>query len=374
MLGALCLEDGFVAYGELRNYFKDVAGEVVFTTGMTGYEDSLTDPSYCGQILVFSYPLVGNYGIPPASGQSPGITVRGIVVRDLWEGPVPPRHEALTRALARAGRPVLCGVDTRRLVLHLRERGVQNGVIARVPEGGLSPGDLAKLAAEASGYDMSRVVDEVACKGATVAEPSGPVRGTCVVVDLGTKADITRALLDEGYKVVRVPPRTSPAHIAAYGPSFVLFSPGPGNPEDNPVVMETARALLGRVPLLGICLGHQIIARAAGARITRLKYGHHGANHPVKSLRDGKVFVSSQNHVYAVDDAGLPPGVAVTYRNATDGTIEGLEIRENGKLLAYTVQFHPEGGPGPRYPGFLKVLEQIESEGGAFDAETSRNQ
>lgn len=138
-----------------------------------------------------------------------------------------------------------------------------------------------------------------------------------------------------------MPPRTSPRDIAAHRPSFVLFSPGPGNPEDNPAAMEIARTLLGKAALLGICLGHQIIARAAGARITKLRYGHHGANHPVKSLRDGKVFASSQNHVYVVDDIGLPADVAVTYRNATDGAIEGLEIREDGSLLAYTVRFHP---------------------------------
>jgi carbamoyl-phosphate synthase small subunit len=387
MRGVLCLEDGFFIQGHLLNYARETPGEVVFSTGMTGYEEALTDPSFCGQILVFAFPMIGNYGMPPGSGQSGSVMVRGIVARDVWDterawpaalrlsqatGPpdvirreAPP--ESLPRALAKHGCPVLYGLDTRALVLHLREHGAQKGVISAVPETGLGPREVTGLVERAARYDMRRVVEEVSCKEVALLEKGASPRGTCVLVDFGVKTAIVSALLDMGFRVYRVPPSTPAGQVMSFRPDSVIMSNGPGDPGDNVLAIETARGLLGKVPLFGICLGHQVIAIAAGARITKLKYGHHGGNHPVKDQKTARVFVSSQNHNYTVDDAGLPANVCVTYRNVNDGTVEGLEVRDDRDVLASSIQFHPEGAPGPGYPQFWGCLAGVQG-GGARNA------
>jgi len=359
MRGVLCLEDGFSVQGELLNHHGETFGEVVFFTGMTGYEDALTDPSYCGQILVFTFPMIGTYGLPPGSGQSPRMMVRGMVARDIWDGPADDSVTPLRCGLEAGGCPAIYGVNTRELVLHLRTHGCKKGVIATIPKEGLGPEEVARLSSRAAVFDMRRVVEEVACKQVEVEGEHGPVQGTCVLVDFGVKSRITKELLDLGYRVVRVPPETTARDILAWNPACVMLSNGPGDPEDNLRSIETAGALLGEVPLFGICLGHQIIAKAAGARIIKLKYGHHGANHPVKDLGTGRAFVTSQNHNYAVDDGSLPPNASITYRNLNDGTVEGMEIRSQagGKVLAASLQFHPEGAAGPLYQQFWARLE-----------------
>ena len=363
MRGVLCLEDGFFIQGDLLNYTGEALGEVVFFTGMTGYEEALTDPSYCGQILVFTFPMVGNYGLPAGSGQSGRMMVRGLVARDIWAGKQVAR--SLPDGLGEQDCPAIYGLDTRALVLHLRERGAQKGVISAVPEGGLGPEEVAGLAEKASRFDMKRVVEEVSCKEVRFVGDDATPRGTCVMLDFGAKAGITSALLEMGYRVCLVPPGASPDEIMAFSPSCVLLSNGPGDPEDNVSAIETAKSLLGRVPLFGICLGHQIIAKAVGSRITKLKYGHHGANHPVKDLLSGHVFVTSQNHSYVVDESLLPDGVLVTHRNLNDGTVEGLLVRDSSGILAASVQFHPEGAPGPLYRQFWSRLAR---EGGDLRA------
>ena len=359
MRGVLCLEDGFSVQGELLNYHGETFGEVVFFTGMTGYEDALTDPSYCGQILVFTFPMIGTYGLPPGYGQSSRMMVRGMVARDIWDGPTGDTATSLGRGLEADRCPAICGVNTRELVLHLRAHGCKKGVIAALPEDGLGPAEMARLTSRAAMFDMKRVVDEVACKQAEVEGDEQSPQGTCVLVDFGVKSRITKELLGLGYRVVRVPPDMSARDILAWNPACVMLSNGPGDPEDNPRAIEAAGALLGEVPVFGICLGHQIIAKAAGARIIKLKYGHHGANHPVKDLATGRALITSQNHNYAVDDAFLPAGASVTHRNLNDGTVEGMEIRPQagGNILAASLQFHPEGAAGPLYRQFWARLE-----------------
>lgn len=355
MRGVLCLEDGFHIQGDLVNYTRDTLGEVVFFTGMTGYEEALTDPSYAGQILVFTFPMIGNYGIPRGSGQSQRMAVRGLVARDIWAGSV---ERQLQSDMAKDGCPAISGLDTRELVLHLRERGVKKGVITTAPESGMGSREVEDLVDKASRLDMSRVVEEVSCQEIHYEGGDEAPLGTCVLMDFGVKAGITSSLTGLGYRVCLVPPATPVEAILAQDPACVLLSNGPGDPEDNVVAIETVRSLLGAVPVFGICLGHQIIAKAAGARITKLKYGHHGANHPVKDLVTGKVFVSSQNHNYAVDESALPAGAVVTHRNLNDGTVEGMEVRGPDGLLAASVQFHPEGAPGPLYRQFWSRLTE----------------
>jgi carbamoyl-phosphate synthase small subunit len=372
MRGVLCLEDGFVTQGELLSYTGEVTGEVVFSTGMTGYEDALTDPSHCGQILVFAFPMIGNYHLPAGSGQSGRMMVRGLVARDVWQPD--PSGSGTTRTLAQgledSGCPAIYGLDTRELVLHLREHGSKKGVISRVPESGLGPKEVAALRERAARFNMKRVVEEVSCHEVTFLGDETAPRGTCVLMDFGSKAAIVAALLEIGFRVCRVPPETPASEITSMHPACVLLSNGPGDPEDNAAAIETAAALLepGTVPLFGICLGHQVIAKAAGARIAKLKYGHHGANHPVKDLKDGRILVTSQNHSFTVDDDALPKDVSVTHRNLNDGTVEGIEISHSGRLLAASIQFHPEGAPGPTCRQFWDRLTEAASVGGCVHA------
>lgn len=363
MRGVLCLEDGFAIEGELWNHRGDAVGEVVFSTSMTGYEDALTDPSYCGQILVFSFPMIGNYGFPPGSGQSEKVAVRGLVVRDLWDADA---SHSLLKSLEPSTCPILFGADTRALVLHLRERGSKRGVIARTSEAGPTAQELVELRRRAAQFTMAQVVQEVSCKSASfLGDPSAPL-GTLALVDFGCKSGIVTMLLERGFRVCRVPPDAKADEILSLEPSCVLLSNGPGDPEDNVQAIATAERLLerGEVPLFGVCLGHQILAKAASARITKLKYGHHGSNHPVKDIGCGRILVTSQNHNYAVDQAALPSSVSVTHLNLNDGTVEGIAISGSGKTLAESVQFHPEGGPGPANPFFWdRVIKAARRDG-----------
>lgn len=361
MRGILCLEDGFFVKGELlcpgRVTGNPVSGEVVFFTGMTGYEDALTDPSYCGQILVFSFPMIGNYRIPPESGQSGRFQVRGIVARDVWSGSGRESWKSLQEIASSQNCPILAGVDTRKLVLHLREHGSKKGVMAALePQEAHnpSPETILRLAQQAAQFDMKGVTAEVCAKEPKILQPASPSRGKCVLMDFGIKRDMLVTLLNMGFTVHVVPPGYPPEEITALHPDFVFLSNGPGDPEDNQSSVQCVRALLGRVPVYGICLGHQILALAAGARIKKLKYGHHGANHPVKDLETGRVFITSQNHNFAVDDADLPLNITITHRNLNDGTVEGMRLKD---VEAASVQFHPEGAPGPRTSWFWNIIE-----------------
>jgi carbamoyl-phosphate synthase small subunit len=363
--GVLCLEDGYYLEGELANGLSGLsstvgraAGEVIFTTGMTGYEDDLTDPSYAGQILVFAFPMLGNYGVPLRDNQASRVYARGVVVRDLWKGPVEDDRQSLSEFLAQGGCPVLTGVDTRRLALHLRDHGIKKGVIAPVPESGLTPDLVDSLVTEASSLDIKGLVEGVAARevrriGPLQSEGDNPHKGRNsqgqglgVIVDFGADGNVEESLLGLGFELVFVPPTTPTEDILAMSPDFVIFSNGPGDPDDNEAAIEAAREILGKVPVYGVGLGHQVMARAAGANVIRLKHGHHGTNYPVKELATGKMLTTLQSHTYTVDPDNLPSSVVVTHININDGSIEGLRYKDprtGDDLLAASVQFCPEG-------------------------------
>lgn len=392
MRGVLCLEDGFYLEGELTGVgaclssaTKPTAGEVVFTTSMAGYEDILTDPSFAGQILVFAFPMLGNYGIPSNQDASPQVYVRGVVAKDIWGGPVGEGFKPLSQVLTNSKCPSLTGVDTRALVLHLRECGNMKGVIAGIPDTGVTAHFIQQLCREARDSSLIGLSDEVAVKEVTwlgetqAEEPHGPSRILGAIVDLGVKTGLKQSLLDLGLRLAVLPPTASCSDILALKPSFVLFSNGPGTPEDNPAAIRAARGLLGNVPVYGVGLGHQIMARAAGAGLIRLKHGHYGPNHPVKEKATGRVLTTSQNHTFAVDPTDLPTNVTVTHVNVNDGSIEGLKYlnpQSGEDILASSVQFQPEGDsfePGGGLWSFMReatenFTHQERPEGGIYHA------
>lgn len=350
MRGYLVLEDDTCFAGEGFGAVRTIAGEVVFNTGMTGYQEVLTDPSYYGQIVTMTYPLIGNYGINAVDVESRAPWIRGFVVRDLCSEPSHWQADrTLSEYLVAAGVPGLAGIDTRALTRHLRSVGAMRGVIATVAgDEPASPDTIAAWAAAARELDMHDHVTHV-----TTPEPyrlpgAGP---RVAVVDYGAKQNIIRCLADARCDITVLPASATTAEILACDPAGVLLSNGPGDPTDLPDAIATVRELLttGR-PLFGICLGHQIMALAAGARTYKLKYGHRGANHPVKDYRTGRVYVTTQNHGYAVDEASLPGGLVVTHRNLNDNTVEGL-MHESQP--AFSVQYHPEAAPGPQESRYL---------------------
>lgn len=355
----LCLADGTcfegVRWGEPSD--RIAVGEVVFTTGMTGYQEVLTDPSFRGQIVVMAAPQIGNTGVnavDPESGPwaSPPIHAAGFVVREA--SALASNHRAegeLAGYLAGSGVAGLTGIDTRRLVTHLRTHGSQNGAI-----GSASIDVLVATACGARSMEGLDLVREVTCARSTAFADGTPAefrtlkgrsageRPKVVAVDYGAKRNILRSLVDVGFEVTVVPAHTSAEDMLALGPDGVFLSNGPGDPAVLDYAIATTQALLGKLPLFGICLGHQILALAVGARTFKLKFGHRGLNQPVLALDTGRVEITSQNHGFAVDVDSLPAGVRATYRHLNDGTSEGLEVPDAN---AFSVQFHPEAAPGP---------------------------
>lgn len=350
----LVLADGTVYAGRGFGAATDASGEVVFTTGMVGYPESLTDPSYRGQILVFTYPLIGNYGVPsaeekggiPSHFESGEIQVRGVVVARYC--PEPSHHSAsrsLGDWLAASGVPALEGVDTRALTQRLRRDGVVDGRIV-----------AASSAAEARAQvlavpSMRRVVADVSIAEPRLLTPeSGQSGPTVAVVDLGVKNNILRALLARGASVVQVPWDRDPLETG-HTIDGVLVSNGPGDPKDADAAVANLRRVLDRgVPTFGICFGNQVLALAAGADTYKLKWGHRSQNQPCIDLDSGRCYITSQNHGYAVDDSALPEGWEPWFRNANDGSNEGIRHRSRPFR---SVQFHPEAHPGPEDMGFL---------------------
>ncbi len=338
---ALFLADGSRFEGTGLSHRGIAFGEAVFYTGMTGYEEALTDPSYAGQILTFTYPMIGNYGISGEAAQYPRACVAGAVIKEIAHHPS--HHLAKTDLpswLDAQRIPTLVGADTRAITIALREHGTIWAALA-VGEEALERAEreLAAFVRTASTKDL---VPSVAARERHVEGAQGGKRIT--LVDCGVKRAILRELTALGSEVTVVPYDTSADALLADDPDAIFISPGPGDPTDLPETIETLRALLGRKPLFGICLGHQLLALACGAKTYKLPYGHRGGNQPVKDLVNDEVLVTAHNHGYAVDTRSLPADLEPTMTNLNDGTNEGFRHRT---LPIAAVQFHPEASPGP---------------------------
>ncbi|MDQ3328182.1 MAG: glutamine-hydrolyzing carbamoyl-phosphate synthase small subunit [Chloroflexota bacterium] len=343
----LVLEDGRTFYGESFGAPPDAEGEVVFSTSMTGYQEMCTDPSYHGQILCLTYPLIGNYGVSPEHDQSVQPWVSGLIVR---QHSSTPSHwgsvGTLDAYLRRHGVAGLSGIDTRALTRHIRAHGSRRGIIvAGAPDSSVEALVLrarnAKLPSERAG------VAEVSGGSGNVEVAVDADRQRVVVIDCGLKTNILRALTARGTEPVVVPYSATAEDVLALKPDGVVTSPGPGDPEDAQTPVRTVAALLERnVPFFGICLGHQILGLAIGGTTSKLKFGHRGGNHPVKDVASGRVYITSQNHGYQVDGESVPlsRGWRISHHNVSDGSVEGLVHVEKP---AFSVQYHPEGSPGP---------------------------
>ena len=343
---ALALADGRVFRGRRFGAAVDAAGEVVFTTTMVGYQEVSTDPSFRGQIVCMTYPLIGNYGIHPDQSESRRPWIAGMIVREHCERPSHNRSAGtMDEFLSRHGVPGISGIDTRALTLHIRDVGDTRGIIvqgaAKIPDAELvSRAAVAPLPGE---YD---VVGEVT---AAEVEQLGDVAGPHIVVlDCGVKRNIIRSLVERGARITVVPFGTTLDAIRALRPNGVVVSPGPGDPANLDAGLAVVNGVLEeRIPYFGICLGHQLLARSIGAKTRKLKFGHRGGNHPVRDVRTGAVTVTSQNHGFEVDGSTVPRdrGWEVRLVNLNDGSVEGLAHRD---LPVMTVQFHPESSPGPQ--------------------------
>jgi len=355
----LVLEDGSVYEGYSFGAEASTYGEVVFNTSMTGYQEMLTDPSYRGQIVVPTYPLIGNYGINEEDFESSGIQVRGFVVREECSQPSHWQStKTLHQFLADNGIPGIWGVDTRSLTRRLRSVGVMMGVISLEE----SPEEALERLKSLPRYDSIDFVREVSTpapyKWGLRAEGDASPLYHIVVVDCGLKYAILRCLNRLGCAITVVPGTFSAEQILELKPDGVLLSPGPGDPALLDYLVETVKGLIGKKPLMGICLGEQLIGRAFGAKTFKLKFGHRGGNHPVKDLATGKVHITPQNHGYAVDADTLKGGLEVSHLNLNDGTVEGLRHKE---LPILAIQFHSEASLGPQDNMYLfdRFLEMV---------------
>ena len=338
--GYLILQDGQVFEGVRFGAEADTVGELVFTTGMCGYIETLTDPSYAGQIVMQTYPLIGNYGIIREDFEG-ACCVKGYVVREYCDTPSNFRTDCdLDTYLKEQGVPGLCGVDTRELTRIIREHGVMNAAICDE-----IPADLTPIKT----YAITGVVEAVSCKEPDRYPAEGEECFRVSLIDYGAKRNIVRELQKRGCTVTVLPATTSAEEILAADPDGVMLSNGPGDPAENTYQIEQIRKLLGKVPMFGICLGHQLTALAAGGSTYKLKYGHRGVNQPVRDLNGVRTYITSQNHGYAVDGDTVKLG-KVRFVNANDGTCEGIDYPE---LKAFTVQFHPEACTGPKDTSFL---------------------
>jgi len=371
----LVLEDGSAYEGHSFGAETTTYGEVVFDTSMTGYQEMLTDPSFAGQILVPTYPLIGNYGINESDFESSQIQVRGLAVREYCSQP---SHWQSTRTLREFllayGIPGISGIDTRALTRHLRLKGAMMGMITSEM---MADEALEELKAMPK-YDVTDFVRQVSTEKtyewqsnapSTTTLPSLSLRGASVtkqsriaVIDYGLKYNILRILSQLGCQASAIPCTASSEDILALNPDGIVLSPGPSNPVLLDYITDTVRELIGRKPIMGICLGHQLIGRALGAKTFKLKFGHRGGNHPVRDLATGKVYITAQNHGYALDGDTFKGGLEVSHINLNDGTVEGLRHRD---LPILSIQYHSEASPGPLdntylFERFLEMVRKLE--------------
>lgn len=336
----LVLSDGTVYQGYGFGADASCTGELVFTTGVVGYIETLTDPSYAGQIVMQTFPLIGNYGVIEEDFEGK-CALRGYVVREWCDEPSNFRSQyTLDKFLKDNGVPGICGVDTRAITRKVREQGVMNAMIcAEIPES----------LKEIQEYRVSGAVAQTTRSEIAVFPAEGEQKRRVALIDYGAKRYIRRELQKRGCEVVMVPANTSAEDILALNPDGVMLSNGPGDPAENTYCIEQIQKLLGRVPLFGICLGHQLTAIAMGGRTEKMKYGHRGGNQPVRELKTGHTYITCQNHGYAVVSDSLKEG-EICFVNANDGSCEGIAYPEK---RAFTVQFHPEAHSGPRDTSFL---------------------
>ena len=382
MKAFLILADGTVFEGSSIGATGSTIGETVFTTGMTGYLETLTDPSYYGQIVTQTFPLIGNYGIIPEDYESRKSFVRGYIVRELCDQPSNFRcEEKLENFLKAQGIIGICGIDTRALTKRLRESGVMNGMIVSGKNAeNLRPQELLTKIKD---YQITNAVQMVQSNKEGEVSPCAPAssaspavasatlspRGTppktpahhVVLFDFGAKLNIQRELEKRGCKVTVVPYKTTAEEVIKMAPDGIMLSNGPGDPAENTGVIEEIRKLCdyGKIPIFGICLGHQMLALARGCKTSKLKYGHRGGNHPCKDTDTGRVYITSQNHGYAVENTSLPSYAKMSFFNVNDGTVEGITYTD---IPAFSVQFHPEACGGPHdtnflFDNFIKMME-----------------
>ena len=382
----LALADGTIFHGHSIGNAGTTVGEVVFNTAMTGYQEILTDPSYCRQIVTLTYPHIGNYGINNEDVEARKVYAAGLIIKDLPMLASNFRKTmTLSEYLVRENTVAIAGIDTRQLTRLLRTHGAQNGAIVGLAVGqevtpeviaqalaaarsapGMSGQDLAKVVSTETSFEWTETEWSLSRQGA--GQLAGPGYGTqtasrfhVVAMDFGVKHNILRMLAQRGCRVTVVPAKTSAADVLKYQPDGVFLSNGPGDPQPCDYAIEATRALIeSGIPTFGICLGHQILALASGAKTFKMKFGHHGANHPVKDLDTGRVSITSQNHGFAVDEATLPANLRATHVSLFDGTVQGL-VRTDKP--AFCFQGHPEASPGPHdiaylFDRFVSLMEQ----------------
>ena len=372
MQAILALEDGRIFRGEGYGARGECSGEVVFNTSLTGYQEIFTDPSYAGQIVVLTNPQIGNYGTNNADAEAPRPYIEGLIVREFSTVSSNWRSEQVAdEYLERFHVPVLSEIDTRALVRHLRAQGVMRGVISTVEQDAdvlvakaralrkMDGTDLASVVSTKEAYEWKQRAEDPLKPGA--AEQQRDCNLHVVAYDYGIKQNILHMLGAQGCRVTVVPARTTAEDVLSLAPDGVFLSNGPGDPEPLTYATEAIRGLMGRTPVFGICLGHQLVGQALGGKTFKLKFGHHGGNHPVKQMETGRVEITSQNHNYAVDAESLNANeVDLTHINLNDGTLEGLRHRTMPLL---SVQYHPEASPGPHdshylFDDFRKMMDE----------------
>ncbi|MBQ3728500.1 MAG: glutamine-hydrolyzing carbamoyl-phosphate synthase small subunit [Spirochaetales bacterium] len=355
--GYLLLSDGQLYNGMLFGATGMCCGELVFNTSMSGYPEILTDPSYNGQIVLMTYPLIGNYGVDQNWSESCGIKATALVVKRLYQGPLPAGRTSLDDFLRDQGVCAITDVDTRALTLHIRRNGSQNAVI--FPEGKES--QAREMLRTFPKITERNLIEDVSVKEAkSLSEETPRPRYNIALADFGIKRSIVENFQKRGASVTLLPPTFKAEDVLGKGYDMLFLSNGPGDPELLQDAVAQVKACLGKIPVCGICLGHQIITWALGGRTVKMAYGHHGGNHPVKDLDTGKTFVTSQNHGFMSDIESLPKSVRIWFVNANDNTVEGLY---DSGLRVRSVQFHPEASPGPQDATWIfdKFLEELKN-------------